>query len=310
MKSKEFQSEGAKSTLTVLLKLSPQNLRAILLDLGMLYRSEGLPTVANFIKISDRPSSQVYEWWNGNGGEKVRLNELATAVEVTARQQFHRNGFYFLSPISLDLQQLLSINSQQKIWDEKDYQAAAAFLKADIVVGGEIGFLGKKEATGKPRMRINITAKFNANGRVLSETFREIEVDREFVNGTSLDQELTLQIQQVFDDLSSQLLKIWQKGVFGTSVYRVMLKGHLDFQQLQGFKKGLSQNSKKIMALRERLYEPGAVVFEADINGTSEEVTQLIGRMQFEGFQLKLLELQATGPVFKIISSNKKGSED
>lgn len=302
LKTKDFHYEGNKAAMTVVLSVSLSSLRQVLLDHGMLYESEELPTVAQFVRVSDRINTAVFEWWQSPGpqGESPNgyLRRLSVAFERVAKTELANGGFYLLPSAEQDHFHFFGTRTKRN-WDEKELLSAASELKSDILLGGELSLVGQKGQSEEMRLRVNLHAKYNSNGRMIAEVSREYRLNDSALENVSANTELIGQIEKAMADLRGQLLKVWQKGTFGTSLYRITLVGPADFKLIQNFKQRISRDGRQVMALRERLFAPGEVVFEADISGNPGEVTRILSAMKFEGFHLKLVEAQAAGAVFE-----------
>ena len=58
LKTKHFRADGEQAEMSVVLKLSVKSLRALLLQNGMLYGSQGLPTIVQFLQFENRLDSK------------------------------------------------------------------------------------------------------------------------------------------------------------------------------------------------------------------------------------------------------------
>lgn len=307
----------------VFLKISLVSLQTMLLELGILYNQEARPVVAHFLKINDRSSSKSYLWWAEDSAitkqkwsENDKLGRYARKVEEVFSEELKKSGAYLLPSISKQQIGFLPSIMRKKVLSEKEMAAMAFILKANALLIGEVNITGERSLVGDTQLTVFVTMKNLSNGRTIADLSRKFagknienqQVDSTTEEGDSHSEEDDIEDEKVFlemvgevaGDLKVQVQKAWQKGIFGSQLYRLVLKGPLSYKDTLAFKSSLSSNVRLVKAVRERLFEPDQVHFEVDVTGKLDELVEYISRQEKQGIRFKFEEVSEGRVFFRV----------
>jgi hypothetical protein len=164
-----------------------------------------------------------------------------------------------------------------------DITALGEFFKAQTVIQGDIQI--DTSSPGAAHMNMKLVAMQTANGRVVGEVTRNFDAsagDSE----TAIQSLIKRSFEEAGRDLVAQIFETWTRGTFGASVIKISLRGRPNYQELETFKRQVAQKVGDIKSLKERRFEPGTVVFEAETAATPQALGQKFQNLNFEGFKI------------------------
>jgi hypothetical protein len=102
---------------------------------------------------------------------------------------------------------------------------------------------------------------------------------------------MTSEIQDIAKDLASQVFEAWQRGTLNTNLIRLSIRGQLSPRQVGEFKSGVEHTVREVKGLKERLFEPGKIVFEVDFAGDASQVGDRLKALKLPELDTKLAEV-------------------
>ena len=304
-KSGEIQPltpEGFKMSLT--LKVSIDDLQALLLENGLFYESDGTPIVLPAIRIIDRVNSRTYFWWaDAENANKAFLLKEGKTLEDHLKSSFFKNNFYLLKPLSQKFGDFLPASLKTENLTAEDWQKMAQKLGAQILVQGEFGLTKSQERSDAFALTLKLTAIQVMNGRVIAEVARTYETD-----GGAFEVVVERKLKEILEgpsqDLAGQVLEAWQKGALGASLYKLSIRGNLPLLQQEAFKEALKSKFREVKNVRERLISDDMIIFEVDSALSPKDLGQKAPRIEVGGFQMNLESASETEVIYRVKKIN------
>lgn len=290
---------GESIRYVVNMKVSVKNLETLLLQEGLLYKTDGPPKLLPMIVFSDRVNSQSFAWWNQSDVSSA-MADLARQFHIGLRKELRGKGFFGLEPIAANFRYLIPPALQAENPATEDLLMLSDFFQAQVVVRGQITMSPERTRSDVYRIDVRLAALHATNGRVIGEVIRTYLTDPgpfQQVVKVKLDSVL----EKMAGDLSTQILDAWKSGTFGASLLNVALSGDLSYQQLSQFKKLLLEQVKDLKTLKERLFEPRRVVFETDSAVSSADLATAIRGKNFPRFQVSVTDVRPDTVDLKVV---------
>lgn len=285
--------------ISVSLKLSLKNLENLLLEEGLLYKTEGPPRVLPFVTFIDRTSGQTYVWWQERTTASPILMDVAGIFFRKLKDSLSKTGFYCMDPMKAPVALGWPPFLRQESMGFEESQIASELMGAQMVVRGQMAIDRSKIRSDAFRLDWKLTALQAGNGRVIGEVIRSYETE-----SGNLNQVVTKKVAEVTEkmaaDLSTQLSEAWKSGTFGSNLIRLSVRGPLDYMQLQTLKKSIQEQVKEVRTLKERLFEPGQIVFEVDATTNSQGLAQAFQGKKFAQFKVEVQDLSGGGLLLKV----------
>lgn len=281
------------------MKISVKSLETLLLQEGLLYKTDGLPKLLPMIVFSDRVNSQSYAWWNP-GEATGHLVDLAKQFHLGLRKELRSRGFFGLEPIGANSRFLLPAALQVESPATEDLLLLCEFYRAQVAARGQIVISPERTRSDVYRIEVRLAALHATNGRVIGEVIRTYLTEpgpfKQVVKA-----KLDSTIEKLAGDLATQILDAWKSGTFGASLLNVAVTGDLSYQQLAQFKKLLMDQVKDLKTLKERLFEPRRIVFETDSAVSSNELAAAIRGQNFPCFQVSVTDVRPDTVDLKVV---------
>lgn len=289
--------EGFKMSLTV--KISVDDLQALLLENGLFYESDGTPIVLPAIRIMDRVNSRSLAWWvSEDKSNKTFLIKEGKALEEQLKSSFAKNNFYLLRPQNLQMMNFLPASLKSENLSSEDWQRMAQRLGAPILIYGELTISKSQERSDAFTLALKMTALQVMNGRVIAEVARVFETD-----GGAFEMVVERKLKEILEssgqDLAGQVLEAWQKGALGASLYRLSIRGRLPLLQQEAFKEILKNKIREVKNIRERLISEDTLVFEVDSALSPKELAGKMPQMEVGPYQLFLESASETELIYR-----------
>jgi hypothetical protein len=284
--------EGFK--MSVNLKLSPTDLRELLTKEGLLYESDSAVVALPVIAFADQVRGGHFVWWavDANSGNSALLSSLEKKLEVALRNEFAKKGFFVLKPAFSGFVETLPQSLRVETLRPEELESFGEFFKAQMILSGQVSFENSPRLAGGSKATIKITALQAQTGRFVAEVARSIEIDPGSIQ-LNANKRLVPAFDDISRDLSAQVLEAWKRGTFGAELLKISVNGKFEPTRIEAFKTLLLQNASQLHSLRERLFEPGRIVFEADISGTTSDLANRLKSVQFEGAPLQVSDVGA-----------------
>lgn len=299
IKGTPLPSDGSGTKLNVSLKLSLKNLESLLLEEGLLYKTEGPPRVLPFVTFIDRTHSQTFTWWQDRAMFSSILTDVAAMFFRKLKESLSKSGFYCMDPMKAPVAQGWPPFLRLESMGFEESQIAAELMSAQMVIRGQLIIDTSKVRNDAYRLDWKLTALQAGNGRVIGEVIRTYETE-----SGSFNHVVTKKVSEVTEkmaaDLSTQLSEAWKSGTFGANLIRLSVRGPIDYQQLQTLKKSIQEQVKEVRTLKERLFEPGRIVFEIDATTNAQGLVQAFQGKKFAQFKVEVQELAGEGIQLKV----------
>lgn len=275
-------TEAAGQTkIQVQMRLSPDNLEALLREAGAL--GAGTVRLLPLIAVSE-PRGTRYVWWADASSDPKTTTfaqELFRKLFQQINAKFKGKNIYVLDPTNASFRMSIPSAYRSEGLRREDQILLAQYLKADVVLSGRVDAV--KAEGSATRLNYDLQLWQAKSGRGLSEVQRS-----EPVSGDS--QKLILAVMdpnndKVIDELGTKLQEAMHAGSLNLNVVRISVEGSLAYKQQQEFKRQLG-SVREIKTLRERLFEPGRVTFEAETAVSGSELGKSLQRTRFSSFRV------------------------
>jgi hypothetical protein len=285
---KSIQPQGF--TMKTVLKVSIDSLQSLLLENGLFYETDSTPVVLPAVRWIDKVNSKNYAWWvDGNNPQKAFLMKEAKGLEASLKAAFIKNNFYLLKPQDMRFFNFVPESLRTESPKNEDWQWLAQRLNSQVWVDGEVVLSRSEERSEAFKINLKWTAIQVLNGRVIAEVARSFETD----NGNFelvVNRKFKENVDQMVQDLSSQVLEAWQKGALGASLYRLTIRGSLPLLQQEAFKEILKNKVREVKNVRERLISGEGIVFEVDSTLNPRELGQRLPKIELTNNLAAILE--------------------
>lgn len=300
IKGQPSQAKKDKNLFPVQLKVSLKNLEAMLLQEGLLYKTDGPPKVLPVVSVLDRVQSQTYAWWSASNLTPGFTGELTKGIHQSLRDELRERGFFGLDPISADYKHQLPQALQSENPSTDDLLLLSDYFKANVITKGQVTLSPDRTRSDVYLVEVKLAAMHSSNGRIIGEVIRSyvsepgpfqavVKAKIEEVSG------------KVAADLASQILDAWKSGTFGATLIGLSVVGDLNYQQMALFKKTLLEQVKDVKNLKERLFEPGKVRYDMDSATSSEQLSQIIKQKSFSKFSVQVVRADSSGVELKVV---------
>lgn len=288
-----------ETKMNVLLKLSLKNLESLLLEEGLLYKTEGPPRVLPFVTFADRTHGQTFVWWQEKSNPSTVLTDVASTFFRKLKDSLSKTGFYCMdpmkAPVAMGWPPFLRLESM----GFEESQIAAELMSAQMIIRGQMVIDSSKVRSDAFRLDWKLTALQAGNGRVIGEVIRSYETESGNFNHV-VTKKVAEVTEKMAADLSTQLSEAWKSGTFGSNLIRLSVRGPLDYSQLQALKKVIQEQVKEVRTLKERLFEPGQIVFEVDATTNSQGLVQAFQNKKFAQFKVEVQDMANQGILLKV----------
>lgn len=263
------------------LRISLANLRRLVIDAGLMTDADTPVTIFPMVNVVDRAKSVNYRWWMGDINDESRkvVGEWLKIVHRHFHEELMRQGFNLLLPLessigfsATPLPPAFRVErpSTQDMKGIADYTGAAMFLRGEVRVKGS-------------QIQINCEVVPVLGGRTVAEVTRTIEAEvgpPELVVGKKLKKE----IPEIARDLATQVFEAWTRGTLVANSIRLAVRGNLSPRQVTDFRNQIMRSMREIKSLRERLFEPGRIIFEVDYASSTEDFKSRMKTIELTGF--------------------------
>lgn len=287
--------EGPESKMEVLMRVSLSNLRALLLDEGLLYETEGPPKVLPAVLFSDRVNSQNFGWWfQERGSENRWISDLTQVFEGQLKEELREIGFYGKAPVGSNFSKSVPEAYRVANIQRGDALFLGEFFKSSIILRGHIAFRNKPLFDNVYTLDVRVEALHSQNGRVLGEVVRTYETGSGHFQ-TVVERELREKGSELAKDIASQLSDAWRRGTFGASLLQLTVNGSLSPKELDNFKESVLIQLRDVKGLRERRIRSQSVTFEMDSSAVPQQLAQAFRNAQINSYMVEVSEVKSDG---------------
>jgi hypothetical protein len=153
----------------------------------------------------------------------------------------------------------------------------AQYMKADVVLSGRV-MVSRQDSGVKLSYYLQLWQA--RSGRQIGDGVTRIEPlssDTPKIVLSTLEQSDA----KVADELAARLGEVVASGNLNLNVVKVQIDGSMSYRQQAEFKRQLAQ-LREIKVLKERLFEPQRVIFEAETGATGTELAKAVQKAKFQ----------------------------
>lgn len=279
--------------LKVDLKLSIGSLRKMVIDTGLLSDADTPVTVVPMITFTDRFKALSYRWWMGDSQDEVRkpLIEWSRTVENQLHRELMKQGFHLLLPLDGTVSNQLPPPFRIDRASSQDLKMIGDYLGISMVVRGDVRIKDSRELPGAWQIQVKLEVIPVQGGRTVAEISRTLETD----SGPAaivVKKKLEKEAGDLARDLSTQVFEAWTRGTLAATTLKLAVRGNLTPKQLSEFRTQLlkSKAMRDIKAIRERLFEPGQVIYEIDYAASPEDFREKLKALELSTFHEKFVQ--------------------
>jgi hypothetical protein len=274
--------------ISVSLKLSPDALEGLLRDEGVL--GSGAVKVLPLVEVID-PRGTRYLWWIQTGDEASLAQELFKKFYLRLSAKFKTKNVYVLDPTASSFRMGIPANYRLPNMNRDEQMMFAQYLKADVVLSGKIYTSNPAQGNSADmKLYYDLQLWQAKSGRGISEVQRteSIASDAPKHVHAALEQ----YDSKVLDILGTRLAEALNAGSLNLNLVRLEVSGTMTYRQMAEFKRLLSQ-MREIKVLKERLFEPSKVIFEAETQVSGEELGKIVQKGKFPLYTVTVDRAQA-----------------
>ncbi len=273
--------------ITVALRISPGNLEVALREAGAL--STGPLRVLSLVSFTNS-RGMVYTWWSDTGDSSRQVNdpnlsELFKRFSVQLNKKMKAKNVFVLDPTSQSFRMGVPPMYRLSQLTREDQMALAEYLKADVVLSGRVESAKQRAENSELQLVYDLQMWQAKSGRNVAE-FQKSErltADTSKVILTQFEATAPLLLEDVANRLNMAVVA----GNLNLNVVRIAVSGSMTYRQQAEFKRQLSQ-LRDIKVLKERLFEPNRVIFEAETSISGQDLGKVLQRAQFPLYQVKV----------------------
>jgi hypothetical protein len=280
-KASEPQATSTGHTMTVNMKVSLKDLRALLQKNSLLSENESAPLVLPVIAFNDKIESRSFRWWKPEDTTKKSfLISQNRQFENALRTAFQKNNFFLIKSMSMGPQVPRSVQNEHLSLD--DMQLLSQYFGAPLILDGQVQYTKSPDANNRYRVEVKLLVMQVSNGRPIADVSRRFETE-----AGAFEVETDRKLREVLDgtaqDLASQLNEAWQKGALGTTILRLTFRGKIPFNQKEAFKEKLRTQVRDIKNIRERFITAESVAYEVDTSLNAKDFSTKMNGLEIDG---------------------------
>lgn len=272
------------------LKVSIGSLRKMVIDTGLLTDADTPVTMLPMITFTDRVKAVSYRWWMGDARDDSRksLIEWSRIVHMGLHKELLHQGFHLQLPLEGTLSNGIPPVFRVDRASAQDLKQLGEYLGISMALRGDVRVKDSKEIANGWQIQVRLEVVPVAGGRTVAEISRSFETDPGPPD-IAVRKKLDKEISEMAKDLSTQVLEAWTRGTLAATTIRLAVRAQLSPKQLTDFRTQLTRSLHDIKAMRERLFEPGRVVFEVDYAASPEEFRERLKTLSIPGFNNKFV---------------------
>ncbi len=265
---------------SVILKVSPTNLRQLLEKTGILASQYNTGVVLPFITFVDEIRAKIYKWWVGDTLSDDFINSLNNKLFLNLQNHFKEINYYLMNPVQWDFKKSLPPTLEKDYFRKGDYQFIESYFDFPMVIRGQVLIL-------------------NSQAKTIAEATRSLELDSNDMQSAVLKNADKL-FSDVGSDLREQIESALKKGILESSVMNITLRGDLNFKNLENFKSTVLKSIGSIRSLTERYVESDKRVFEIDYTGNIQALAKKIEALKYQGIKVTTQDVSSKNIDVKI----------
>lgn len=272
------------------LKVSIGSLRKMVIDTGLLTDADTPVTMLPMITFTDRFKSVSFRWWMGDSQDEIRktIVDWSRAFDSGLHKELMRQGFHLLLPLNETVSNQIPMVFRSDRASGQDLKALGDYLGISMVVRGDVRIKDSKEVPGSWQIQVKLEVLPVQGGRTVAEISRTLDTD---VGPAAIvvKKKIEKEISDISKDLATQVFEAWTRGTLAATTLRLAVRGNLSPRQLSEFRSQLmkAKSMRDIKAMRERMFEPGRVVYEVDYAASAEDFRDKLKGLDLAGFHGK-----------------------
>ncbi len=272
------------------MRVSIGSLRKMVIDTGLLTDADTPVTILPMIGFTDRMKSLSYRWWMGDLRDDSRKSivEWARVVHEGLHKELLHQGFHLQLPSSGTLSNAIPPVFRVDRASAQDLKQLGEYLGISMALRGDVRVKDSKDSPGGWQIQVRLEVIPFQGGRTVAEISRTFETEPG-PSDVLVKRRLEKEIGELSKDLSSQVLEAWTRGTLAATTLRLAVRGDLSPKQLGEYRTQFSRAVRDVKAIRERLFEPGRVVFEVDFAASPEEFGDRLKTAVLPGFIGKIV---------------------
>jgi hypothetical protein len=277
----ELSNDGGQFKMTVVIKVSLKDLKALLLENSLLAENDTAPVVLPLIGFTDKVTLKTFRWWKPEDVQnKSFLMSQNRHFENGLRTAFEKYNFYLIKPTALGPQVPNSLQNERLSLD--DMQLLNQYFGAPLMIEGTVQFSKSPEASNRFRIEVKMLALQVSNGRPIADVSRRFESEAGIFEAT-VDKKVREVVDATAQDLASQVFEAWQRGALGSTILRLTFHGRIPLNQQEAFKEKLRNQVAGIRNIRERLISADSMAYEVDTNLNAKDFAAKLNAMEIDG---------------------------
>ena len=252
------------------------------------------------ILLEDRVDRELYGWWM-NGHQMKTLAVWQNNMNLfynRLQSELMPYGFYLMNPEFAGFRYFIPAKFQFKSIRKKTVFNLAEYLGVNMVL---IGSIRIKEIEDEAifSVKTDLTIYHAKSGRVLAEIERKETMT--LSEGSKYDKQKKpyKQSYRVFSEflkkqkgllkgLGVQMGALYKTGQMLSNVLKITVRGDLSYRHFENFKGQLISQILSIKDLKENIIRSGAITYLANTSNSTKEITPLILKAQFSGFDVEV----------------------
>ena len=285
--SKSIPQNDGKFLTTVTLGISEQNLKGLLLEHNLFYKSHGslcvLPVIAFTVDLGKKES---YLWWSPE--QKSTLpKSLAKNFHSSLSLHVTKSGFYSADPIFSRFHEalpLVILNGKEK---SKNIKSLVGFLQCHIVLSGKV--LIKQDKESKTLTNYFVFKIFNTQTNQLLFKIRKKFLVPELPSDLK-----TKQIKKIFSEISQRILTSIayqlseEKGTLDLTRLFLSIQGPLTYFEREALAEALIRKISPIKSLQKKYMSSNRTLYEMKSDEGIAKVADIIKKSIIPNYQVKI----------------------
>jgi hypothetical protein len=264
------------------------NLEKDLQALGFLLGQVGKPRI--MILVAEQQIGQQYYnyWWGIHRGTQTDLN----VAENTIMDRFREKGFDIVDHQAQAGNIKIPPAFQVVELSDRNAVTLGKQVDAEIVIVGKAlaRSVGSIAGTAMKSLQANISMRAIQvdNARVLSsgtENAAAVHID-EVTGGSEAIKKASVKMS---DKMMDDILKNFQKRVAATTLVQLTVFGLSGADDVRKFKTSVLGQVRGVEGIHERSFSENTLKVDVDIRGSSQSLSQEIGRKTFPDFNVKVI---------------------
>lgn len=276
----ETVPEGSK--IKVQIKISLDNFEALLRETGLLQSGNHGQKLIPIIDFSDEAGALHYAWWADPAslsGAKI-WERFLTSLSARLRSR----GLHLADALNID--RVPPALRKRSLNREEQLQLAKLFDSALILLGDVR--LNAADDPQKAQIQMEL---------VDAKADHSLGTSQATAGPVKDEAALTAKLA---DAVNEQIKEAQASGRMNIATFRLVIAGNLSYQALQQLRRELLEQVLDIHTLRDRLYAPGQVVFEAESNRSTAELAKQIHQVHFSQVKVETTDEGANGLVLTV----------